>query len=46
MWVHHHELHSRGDEKLWWQIQKIDPLPAAEELWQATKFGKDVDQKS
>jgi hypothetical protein len=36
--VHHRDLHRRGDERLWWQQLNIDPLPAAQRLWQQTQF--------
>lgn len=31
--LHHDELHRHGDERLWWNDQKIDPLPVAKALW-------------
>ena len=31
--IHHHENHSTGDERRWWQERKIDPLAVAAELW-------------
>jgi hypothetical protein len=34
--IHHHENHTTGDERRWWQQHKIDPLTAAHELWRAT----------
>ena len=36
--VHHRELHRRGDERIWWQQLNIDPLQAAQRLWQQTQF--------
>jgi ERF superfamily len=36
--AHHRELHQRGDERLWWQQVKLDPLPIARRLWQATRL--------
>ncbi|MGB6910013.1 MAG: Rad52/Rad22 family DNA repair protein [Methyloceanibacter sp.] len=30
----HHQNHSTGDERRWWQERNIDPLKVAEELWQ------------
>ena len=34
--LHHRELHRRGDERAWWQIQGIDPLVVAANLWAKT----------
>jgi hypothetical protein len=34
--LHHRELHRRGDERAWWQMQGIDPLPIAATLWEGT----------
>jgi ERF superfamily len=34
--LHHRELHRRGDERIWWEKQAIDPLPVAASLWQRT----------
>jgi hypothetical protein len=34
--LHHRELHRRGNERVWWQNQGIDPLPAAASLWAMT----------
>jgi ERF superfamily len=34
--LHHRELHHRGNERLWWQDQAIDPLPIAAALWART----------
>ena len=31
--LHHRELHRRGDERIWWESQGIDPLPIAASLW-------------
>jgi hypothetical protein len=31
--LHHRELHRRGDERAWWQIQGIEPLGFAAALW-------------
>jgi len=31
--IHHRALHDVGDEKAWWQKQKLDPLGEAERLW-------------
>jgi hypothetical protein len=34
--LHHRELHRRGNERAWWHMQGIDPLPAAATLWAGT----------
>ncbi|SHN87806.1 ERF family protein [Bradyrhizobium erythrophlei] len=34
--IHHRELHRRGDERIWWESQGIDPLPVAAGLWATT----------
>jgi ERF superfamily len=34
--LHHRERHRRGNERVWWQNQGIDPLPAAATLWART----------
>jgi hypothetical protein len=34
--IHHRELHRRGNERVWWQQQGIDPLPRADGLWKMT----------
>jgi hypothetical protein len=31
--VHHLDLHKRGNERSWWEGQRIDPLPIAANLW-------------
>ena len=31
--VHHRELHTHGDERVWWAAHRIEPLKIAEELW-------------
>jgi len=35
--LHHRELHRRGDERLWWEAQGIDPLATAASLWGRTR---------
>src|SRR5262249_39926153 len=35
--LHHRELHRSRNEPLWWKTARIDPLPIARELWQATR---------
>jgi ERF superfamily len=34
--LHHRELHRRGNERAWWESQRIDPLPVAANLWART----------
>jgi hypothetical protein len=34
--LHHRDLHRRGNERVWWQNQGINPLPAAASLWAKT----------
>jgi len=34
--LHHRELHRRGNERLWWQHQAIEPLKVAKTLWNET----------
>jgi hypothetical protein len=34
--LHHRELHRRGNERIWWQNQGIDPLVVAATLWART----------
>jgi hypothetical protein len=34
--LHHRGLHRRGNERLWWNDQGIDPLSAAATLWKKT----------
>ncbi len=34
--LHHRELHRRGDERAWWDKQRINPLPIAAALWERT----------
>jgi hypothetical protein len=33
---HHQDLHRHGNEKAWWTNLQVDPLPIANELWQAS----------
>jgi DNA recombination protein Rad52 len=35
--LHHRELHDAGNEQGWWQRQKIDPVPAALEMWEESR---------
>lgn len=38
-YIHHRALHDRGDEKTWWDQNKIDPIKEAERLWAETQNG-------
>jgi DNA recombination protein Rad52 len=31
--IHHHHIHTTGNERQWWQERKIDPLAVAASLW-------------
>ena len=33
--LHHRELHRFGDERVWWNKLKMDPMPIALRLWQS-----------
>jgi hypothetical protein len=35
--LHHRELHRSRNEPLWWKTARIEPLPIAQELWEATR---------
>jgi hypothetical protein len=35
--LHHRELHRSRNEPLWWNTARIDPIPIARELWEATR---------
>jgi len=35
--LHHRELHRRGDEHVWWDVQGVDPLITAAGLWRQTR---------
>jgi hypothetical protein len=41
--LHHRELHRRGNERVWWQNQGIDPLAIAASLWARTHAGAPPD---
>jgi ERF superfamily len=41
--LHHRELHRRGNERIWWQHQGIDPLAIAATLWERTHAGAPVE---
>jgi DNA recombination protein Rad52 len=35
--IHHHENHTTGNEKAWWQQHKIEPVEIAEDLWRQSR---------
>ncbi len=35
--LHHRELHAAGNERMWWQARKLDPLTTAQDLWQQSR---------
>ena len=35
--IHHMENNAFGDERSWWEEQKLDPLPLPEQLWSKTR---------
>ena len=35
--IHHHNIHTTGKEREWWQKRNIDPLEIANDLWQQTR---------
>jgi hypothetical protein len=37
--IHHQQNHATGNERLWWQEQKIDPLAMAARLWRQSQQG-------
>ena len=37
--LHHRQLHQQGDERVWWNKFKIDPVPIALKLWLRTRRG-------
>jgi hypothetical protein len=34
--AHHNDLHRHGNERAWWSNLKLEPLPIAKALWQAS----------
>ncbi|MPZ24689.1 MAG: DUF968 domain-containing protein [Dehalococcoidia bacterium] len=40
--IHHRELHDAGDETGWWQRVRVDPVPAANALWDETRTKEGV----
>jgi hypothetical protein len=43
--LHHRDLHRRGNERVWWQNQGIDPVAIAASLWASTHAGAPADAK-
>ena len=41
--IHHMENHATGDERQWWQKQKLDPLSEAEKLWRQSQGASATD---
>jgi DNA recombination protein Rad52 len=39
--THHRELHTHGDERVWWVAKGIDALKVAEKLWHTTTGSTD-----
>jgi hypothetical protein len=35
--IHHHNIHTTGKEREWWQERSIDPLKIANALWQQNR---------
>ena len=35
--IHHHQIHTVGDERQWWQDRKLDPLMVARKLWEESR---------
>lgn len=44
--THHGELHTRGDERAWWESVHLDPLPIANHLWQVSRTGSQQEASS
>jgi hypothetical protein len=36
--IHHHENHTTGNERRWWEERKIDPLEIARALWRESRM--------
>jgi hypothetical protein len=34
--THHRNLHQAGNELIWWEKTRIEPLPVAGKLWETT----------
>ncbi len=37
--IHHHQIHTTGKEREWWQEHNVDPLKIANALWQQSRAG-------
>lgn len=37
---HHRQLHQAGDETIWWENLKLEPLRTARQLWEQTHAGE------
>ena len=35
--IHHHDIHTTGKEREWWQERNVDPLVVAGRLWQQSR---------
>jgi hypothetical protein len=35
--IHHHQIHTTGKEREWWEERNVDPLVVASRLWQDTR---------
>ena len=35
--IHHHQIHTTGKEREWWQERNIDPLKVASRLWELSR---------
>lgn len=40
--VHHRELYRHGDERVCWEVNRIDALKIAEELWNASRAPRSI----
>ena len=44
--AHHRQIHSVGDERIWWRASTIDPLDVALKLWKGSRGEVDVTNAS
>jgi hypothetical protein len=44
--IHHQQNHATGNERLWWQEHKIDPLAIALRLWRESQHLPAPDNES
>ena len=35
--IHHHQIHTTGKEREWWEERNIDPLKVASRLWELSR---------